>query len=149
MDTLVEKAIKVHVGNEVLVFNQCEDGLYYLNTNANGDVVLNSPVNNYTATSCNLLQTVAGNKEHFSRREIKGAHRARALQAQIGWPGTPAFKSIIAANLIRNCGITVDDISRAEYIYGPPVPTLKGKMTRVNQMCFQHIGSTHLQRLLQ
>lgn len=38
-------------------------------------------------------------------------------------------------NLLRNCPITVDDINRAEEIYGKPVPLLQGKKTRTHPSC--------------
>jgi hypothetical protein len=40
------------------------------------------------------------------------------------------MKSIVKSNLIVNCPVTVEDIDRAEKIYGPSVPILKGKTTR-------------------
>jgi hypothetical protein len=55
---------------------------------------------------------------------------ARSLQQEIGWPSTTTFKNIIKNNLIINSGITIDDINRAELIFGTPTPLLKDKMIR-------------------
>ena len=40
------------------------------------------------------------------------------------------FKSLIKNNMILNCPVTVDDVDRANTIYGPNIATLKGKTTR-------------------
>ena len=127
MDSTVEKAINLHHNGVTLKFEECSDGLYFLDTSKYNPT--KPSVTSYSK-SLSLLQTVNSNKEFYTKREIKGAEKARALQAQIGWPGTSAFKNIISSNLIRNSGITVDDVSRAEHIYGIPAPLLQGKMTR-------------------
>ena len=67
---------------------------------------------------------------------MKKAGEARALQRDIGWPSTAQYKYYISKQLINNSPITVDDINRAEYIFGPAKPLLEGKMTRVSpQAC--------------
>ena len=78
-----------------------------------------------------LVQTVNSNKEFFTKSEIAKADKARLLQSQIGWPSTQAFIKYVNNNLINNSGITGDDINRAQIIYGPPIPILKGKMKRI------------------
>jgi len=65
-----------------------------------------------------LSTTVRSNKEYFTKKEIQGADRARILQGDIAWPSTRDFKHYIADNLIVNCTVTVDDVSRAEATYG-------------------------------
>jgi len=40
------------------------------------------------------------------------------------------LKYYIAENLIVNCTVTVDNVNRAEAIYGPQKPLLQGKMVR-------------------
>jgi hypothetical protein len=45
-------------------------------------------------------------------------------------PSTQDMKSIVKSNLIVNCPVTAEDIDRAEKIYGPSVPILKGKTAR-------------------
>ena len=54
------------------------------------------------------------------------------IQNCIGWPSTKDFKKYVEENQIRNCPITVDDINRAETIYGKPAPLLQGKLTRIH-----------------
>jgi hypothetical protein len=126
MDTEVERAIHVHVDdNKVLKFNECDDGLYYYDVSTSN---FTKPlVNNYS-----FLSTVTSNKRFFTAREVQGADKARKLQEYIGWPGDSTFKDIIKNNQVTNCGITIDDITRAAHIYGPATATIKGKMHRVN-----------------
>jgi hypothetical protein len=45
----------------------------------------------------------------------------------IGRPGADRFMDIIRNNLIINCPITIDDVTRAQRIYGKDVAFLKGK----------------------
>jgi hypothetical protein len=125
MDTSKERAIYVHLDGkdaEEIKFSECNDGLYYYDVSASNNI--KTTVNNYS-----FLSTVANNKRIFTAREVKGANKARTLQANIGWPGEDEFKRIIQNNQILNCGVTLDDINRATYIYGKPTEILQGKMT--------------------
>jgi hypothetical protein len=132
MDSTVEKAINLFYDGKVLKFEECCDGLYYLDTSKSSNYY-NSTVTNYSnpsSSKTSFVQTVNSNKEFFTKSEIDKADKARLLQSQLGWPSTQAFIKYVNNNLITNCGITGDDIHRAHVIYGPPVPILKGKMTR-------------------
>ena len=135
MDTLTEKAIFVLLPDgRKMKFKECEVGLYYFNVNNDLEHSkhnnINKEVKDYSQ-GVNLLSTVAENKSIFSKREIQGAKNARDLQQSLGWPSTTTYKSYVKNNLIRNRGITVDDIERSVKIYGTPVPLLKGKMTNI------------------
>ena len=156
MDSTVKKAIVVEYRDTILTFNQCSDGLYYFDTSDNFSNVEFAPYSPFststnapsTSSVCtnstnsthhqhtninkptNFLQSVNSNREFFTRAEIEGADKSRQIQQQIGWPSTPAFKKILEKNLLLNCPITVEDVQRAEYIYGPAVPLIKGTMTR-------------------
>eukprot|EP00957_Ditylum_brightwellii_P008057 611237-Ditylum_brightwellii.AAC.1 len=70
--------------------------------------------------TASFTQTVAGNKQYFSKLEIEGAEAVRSLQQLIGWPSTTTFKQIVAQNMLVNCPITVDDIDRAKAIFRKP-----------------------------
>ena len=48
----------------------------------------------------------------------------------MGWPSITAYPNIIKENLIMNTKITIDDVNRAEIIYGPATPLLQRRMTR-------------------
>ena len=76
------------------------------------------------------LQTVTGNEKLFTIREIERAKAAVELQEFLAWPSTAEFIDIIRKNQLKNCDVTIDDIKRAVYLYGEPVPYLQGRMTR-------------------
>ena len=59
-------------------------------------------------------------KEQTSQENIKNFY----------FPGTSTFKSYVINNLIQNCDISVDDINKANIIYGPSIPNIQGQMTR-------------------
>ena len=77
-----------------------------------------------------LVNTVKKNAEGYSKRQVEAAKRAREFQSTVGHPSTADLKNIIKANLIANCPVSPDDVERAEKIFGPSVPILKGKTTR-------------------
>ena len=83
----------------------------------------------------NLLSTVQANKEYYSESEIQGANNARLLQEQLAWPGTQTLKTYIKHSLINNNSVTIEDIDRANDIYGPAEHLLSGKMKR----CIQQV----------
>jgi hypothetical protein len=85
--------------------------------------------NDSTTTGYSYLQTVADNKKLFTKRQIEGADKSRQLYRMIGRPGADRFMDIIRNNLIINCPITIDDVARAQRIYGKDVAFLKGKTT--------------------
>ena len=68
--------------------------------------------------------------EGFSQREIAWAKKTRRLYHQLVAPSVAAFKSLLRKNLIRNCEVMEKDIELTDEVFGPDVPTLKGKITR-------------------
>ena len=84
-----------------------------------------------------LIKTVQENEEGYSKRQIKDAQEARDIYAKVGYPSPRDFHKLIAENIILNCPVTVEDVIRADKIYGQDIHSLKGKTTR-----------THLTRLV-
>jgi hypothetical protein len=117
-DSEKKNAFTVEVSDALTVtFEGFGSGLYFVN--------LNTPVNAYPIS---LLNTVTENKQFFSRREIEGAEAARAQQGQIGWPSDQECYEIIGDNLLTNSKATLDDLRRAEHIFGgTTLGLLKGK----------------------
>ena len=76
------------------------------------------------------MQTVNEDESGFSARQIYDAKRARGLYSKVGFPSNKDFKSLIKNNMILNCPVTVNDLDRANTIYGPSIATLKGKTNR-------------------
>ena len=77
-----------------------------------------------------LVTTVQETSEGYSQQQIRKAKVAREFQAKVGHPSTADLKTIVQVPLITNCPISPADIDRAELIYGPSVPILKGKTVR-------------------
>ena len=40
-------------------------------------------------------------------------------QEEIGWPGNDFYKHVIKENLLTNTEVSIDDIHRADNIFGP------------------------------
>ena len=76
------------------------------------------------------LQTVYNNEKLFSKREIDRAKYAVEVQEFLAWLSTQDFLSIEAGNHLKNCDLTVDNVTRSIILYGEPVPYLQGRMTR-------------------
>ena len=49
----------------------------------------------------------------------------------MGWSSITAYRNIIKNNLITNAEVTINNVNRAEIIYGTATPILQGRMTRV------------------
>ena len=89
-----------------------------------------------------FLQKVNENQSRYTKRQIQSEEKARQYQLYLTWPSTQHLKEIVSKNLLNNCEITVDDVHRAEDIFGTPLPLLKGKMCRRSPI--RHPQSTKL-----
>jgi hypothetical protein len=76
-----------------------------------------------------FINTVSGNKEGFTKRQIKGAEVAQTLYATIIYPSWKDFKWVIQSNRIKDCPVTVQDVEAAFKIWGKNITALKGKTT--------------------
>ena len=149
MDTSVECAINVHVG-DLIQFKECADGLYYYDTKA--PCHANSNPNNtmhVTNYSTSLVQTVHNNKQLYSKSNVQGADRARMLQEQLGWPSNTTFTRIINNNLVHNSSVTIHDALLAQKNYGTPTPLLKGTMIRTSPTAVRVQTSPLPQQIIQ
>jgi hypothetical protein len=77
-----------------------------------------------------FVNTVSGNKEGFSQRQIKGAELEKTLYAKLGYPSIKDFKWVIQSNQISDCPVTVQDVDTTHIIWGKNIAALKGKTTR-------------------
>ena len=77
-----------------------------------------------------LISTVEGNKQNYTRREIKRAQDARRLMEIIGRPSERELCRILEARQLKNCETTEQDVMNATDMFGPDVASLKGKTTR-------------------
>ena len=74
-----------------------------------------------------LVQTVRGNYEGYTKRKVLKAKEARRAQAVMGNPSKKDYKTMVSNNLIPECPITPTDISNARVIFGPDLPSVRGK----------------------
>jgi hypothetical protein len=77
-----------------------------------------------------LVQTVRGNYEGYTKREVLKVKEARRAQAMMGNPSKKDYKTMVSNNLIPQCPITPTDISNARAIFGPDLPSVRGKTVR-------------------
>jgi hypothetical protein len=77
-----------------------------------------------------LVSTVKGNMEGFTKQEVDGAKKAQKLYHAMGNPSVAVMKHAIRVNAIKNLEVTTQDVINMEAIFGPDVPTLKGKTTQ-------------------
>ena len=92
-------------------FNEHESGLHCFDPNDIAFVFVN---------------TVSGNKEGFSQRQIKGAEQAKTLYAKLGYPSQQDFRWMIQSNQIKDCPVTVQDVDSVPIRLGER----EGKTTR-------------------
>ena len=95
MDISKDREITVEYQVKIYKFKECQDGLYYYDTEV--DNYISGSTNKYNAPITNylFLCTVEDNKSYFSSNETEGANNERKVQKIIGWPSTSNFKSII------------------------------------------------------
>jgi hypothetical protein len=65
------------------------------------------------------VQTVHGNYEGHTKRDVLQAREARPAQAMIGNPSEGDFKGMISGNLIQYCLVTTTNSTNARTIFGP------------------------------
>ncbi len=78
------------------------------------------------------VQTVKDNLKLFSKRQIAGATRARALFEKMIFPSTVDFRAIISRGGVPGCDVTLEDVKAAEVIWGRSVLKMKGNTVRKN-----------------
>ena len=74
-----------------------------------------------------LLNTVAENHEGFTRWEYEGAKVERCSLGLMVYSSEQDFAIMVSSNMITNYPITYCKIQNANKIFGPGVPTMKGK----------------------
>ena len=76
------------------------------------------------------VQTIEENAKFLTPKEIASANVAKWLLHALGYSLVVNLKTIIKMNVIQDNPITESDIKLTEYLYGPNIPTVKGKTTR-------------------
>ena len=76
------------------------------------------------------VQIIEENTKFLSPKEIAQANMAKQLLHALGYPLVVDLKTMIKMNVIWDNPITESDIKLMEHLYGPDIPTIKGKTTR-------------------
>ncbi len=63
-----------------------------------------------------VIDTVKGNMEGFTERQVRYAKLARKTAAILGYPTEENFKYALRQKLFKNCPLTIDDVNNAEKI---------------------------------
>ena len=77
-----------------------------------------------------FVQTVRGNYEGYTKREVLRTKEARQGQALLGNPSEKDYRGMVSSNMIKNCPISTSDVSNARAIFGPDLASVRGKTVR-------------------
>jgi hypothetical protein len=93
-----------------------ENGLHYYDPRNTKNVA--NDINLGCDKNFIFVETVSGNKQGFTRRQIKGAEAAWALYTTLSYPSWKDFTWVIRSNQIKDCPLTVQDVDGAHTIWG-------------------------------
>ncbi len=74
-----------------------------------------------------LVETVQGNYKGYTKSDILKAKQARHAQVMMGNPSKKDYKGVVSNHLISNCPVTHANITNARAIFGPDLPSVRGK----------------------
>jgi hypothetical protein len=74
-----------------------------------------------------LVEMVQGNYKGYTKNNILKAKQARRAQVMMGNPSKKDYKGGVNNHLISNCPVTHTDITNAQAIFGPDLPSVRGK----------------------
>ena len=77
-----------------------------------------------------FVQTVRGNMEGYTAREVEDARAARVAQAMLGHPTDRDFLGMVRSNMIENCPVTESAVVNANRIFGPDLAGVRGRTVR-------------------
>ena len=77
-----------------------------------------------------FINTVSGNKEGYTQRQVKGAEVARTHYAKLCYQSWKEFKWVTRSNQIKDYPVKIEDVDVALNIWGKNIAALKGKTTR-------------------
>jgi hypothetical protein len=126
----------VHTPKGEVKFHKDEQGLPYIELDGaagrKAAVLLLQSVEQEHVAEIGILhvQTVRGNYEGHTKKDVLQAKEAWRAQAMIGNPSKGDFKGMVSRNLIKNCPVTTTDITNARAIFGSDLTSIRGKTVR-------------------
>ena len=127
-DSKKEDAFIVHMPKKNIKFKCNPEGLYQYNVPKSYKDSLEQ--GQRTKGTSNMIASIAENRKGYTQRQFERAKVARNLYHIVGTPTIENYKALLRMNIIKNCPVTVEDITIAEKIFGPDMSSLKGKSTR-------------------
>jgi hypothetical protein len=82
------------------------------------------------ASAAMHIQTVQGNYEGHTKREVMRAKEVRRAQAMMGNPSKQDFKGMVSNNMVPNCPNDCQYITNPRTIFGPDLASVRGKTVR-------------------
>jgi hypothetical protein len=76
-----------------------------------------------------LVTTVADNMRNYTSREVLQGRAARELMVSLAHTSSAAMIDILDSGIL-NCSVTKTDVRSADAIFGPSIPSLKGKTVK-------------------
>ena len=127
----------VHTPKGEVRFHKDEQGLPYIDLGESDSeaamMLLEREIQEREETmdsEMSYIQTVRGNYEGYTKREVTQAKEAYRAQAMMGNPSEKVYKGMASNNLIANCPITSKDVSNARTIFGPDLASIREKTVR-------------------
>ena len=85
--------------------------------------------NDIVTTSTSLLSEISINKQNYSKKQIEDANNARLLIKKLGYPSIQSAVKLLQYGSILQAPCSSKDIYLADRIFGPVIPSIKGKTT--------------------
>ena len=126
-DSSQEDAFLIHMKDKVVKFKRTPDGLYCFKVL---ETYKESLTDKPQEGKCNLVDTVAKNRQGYMQHQFEHAKLAQKLYHIVRMPTIQSFKAMLRTNIIKNCPVTVEDVTMAKKIFGPLMSSLEGKSTK-------------------
>ncbi len=114
-------------------FHKDKQGLPYINLEQSGQeaaIMLMQNAQEQMTKGTALMQTVRGNYEGYTKKEVLQANEMQCAQAMIGNPSEGNYRGMVSRNMIKNCLITPTNITNARDMFGPDLSSIQGKTVR-------------------
>ena len=111
----------VHTDDGPVHFHKDEQGLPYINLDSSGK-----------EAATMLVQTVRGNYEGYTKKEVMRAKEARRLQGMVGGPSNKEYAGLVSAQMVSDCDVVATDVTNAYKLFGKDLAAVRGNTTRRN-----------------
>ena len=81
-----------------------------------------------------MAQTIRGNFEGFTKREVEEAYEAREALRAAGNPSAGRFQEMVSHTNVSNCPVKPRAIANALAIFGPNRAEVRAKTVRKNRI---------------